>query len=480
MIDPFRKRRPPSSVLGLALDGSQLEGVVLRRSNGTLRVQKTFSATLALNPLTGDTELVGREIRNHLEQAGIRERRCVVGVPLSWALTLQTKVPALPEDDLRSFLEIEAERNFPYGPDALSTSVSRTRTPGGEQYATLVAIPRNYVVPLEKALRAAQLRPVSFTLGIAALQGAEVEMGRGVLALAIGETHVDLQVTCQGAVFALRALEGAIESQGPQKDFLAEVVVREIRVTLGQLPAECRNAVRTVRVFGRGEAGPRLAQEIRPRVQTMGLEVEPVQAYAAGEFRSQLQPDRPVSPALSLAARHLTGTSPGFEFLPPKTSALRQFTTRFSTRKVAWIGATAGAAALLVGGALLFQQWELSRLRSAWTAMEPKVRELEDVQQQIRRFRPWFDESFRSLSILRRLTEAFPEDGVVTAKTVEIRELSAVTCSGFARDNQAFLRMLDQLRATKGVGEVKVDQVRGKTPLQFTFNFQWGEGAHEN
>ena len=113
--------------------------------------------------------------------------------------------------------------------------------------------------------------------------------------------------------------------------------------------------------------------------------------------------------------------------------------------------------------------------------MEPKVKELEEMQQQIKKYRPWFDESFRNLSILRKLTEAFPEDSLVSAKTLEIRELSTVSCSGVARDNQAFLKVLDQLRATKGITEVKVDQLRGQRPVQFTFNFHWGEArANEN
>jgi hypothetical protein len=107
--------------------------------------------------------------------------------------------------------------------------------------------------------------------------------------------------------------------------------------------------------------------------------------------------------------------------------------------------------------------------------MSPQVTELENVQQQIRRFRPWFDNSMSNLSILRRLTEAFPEDGVVSAKTVEIRDFSNVTCTGTARDNLALLKTLDHLRGTKEIGDVKVDQIRGKSPLQFTFNFHWGE-----
>ena len=47
-----------------------------------------FSVSLSLDPLTADPELVGREIRNHLDAAGVRERHCIVAVPLKWALIL--------------------------------------------------------------------------------------------------------------------------------------------------------------------------------------------------------------------------------------------------------------------------------------------------------------------------------------------------------------------------------------------------------
>ena len=39
----FGKRKRPTSLLGLVLDGSRLEGVVLRRTNGSLQLQQTFS-----------------------------------------------------------------------------------------------------------------------------------------------------------------------------------------------------------------------------------------------------------------------------------------------------------------------------------------------------------------------------------------------------------------------------------------------------
>jgi len=474
---PLSRKQPASSILGLSLDGSRLEGGVMRRTNGSMVIQKTFFASLSLDPLTNDPELVGQEIRNHLERAGISERRCAVCVPLNWALTLQTKLPDLPEADVASFLQIEAERGFPYGPDALLTSTSRFRAPGGEEYATQVAVPRDHISRLETALKAARLKPVTFSLGMAAFQSPGNESSSGVLALAVSENGVGLVVTCGGGLAALRTLEGSLESEGGLKRLQTEMVAREIRITLGQLPSGVREAVRQVRVFGGGELAQQLAAELRPRIESLGLRPELVTRHNADEFGLQVPAEASFSPALSLAARYLARRSAALEFLPPKVSPWQQFAHRYSSRKLVWAGATAGAVAVVVAGAFAVQQWQLTRLQTKWTVMAPTVTELQDLQQQIRRFRPWFDESFRNLSILRKLTEAFPEDGVVSAKTFEIRDLSSVTCSGVARDNQAFLKMLDQLRATKEVADLKVDSVRGKSPLQFTFNFHWDVGA---
>ena len=95
-------------------------------------------------------------------------------LPLSWALTLQAKVPNLPEADVTSFLQVEAERGFPQALEALLVSHSRCRGSGADQYATVAAIARNHLSALEKILKAAQLKAVSFSLGTAALQSRRV------------------------------------------------------------------------------------------------------------------------------------------------------------------------------------------------------------------------------------------------------------------------------------------------------------------
>jgi hypothetical protein len=138
----------------------------------------------------------------------------------------------------------------------------------------------------------------------------------------------------------------------------------------------------------------------------------------------------------------------------------------------------AAAVALVAGGLFFFQQCQLWRLESQWAKLQPTVRQLEGMQEQIRQYRPWYDESVRGLTILKRLTEAFPEDGSVTAKTVEIRDLNTITCTGIAKNYQALLKTVEKLRSIRQIPDVNLGPTRGQPPaLQFTFNFQWSEGG---
>jgi len=279
-------------------------------------------------------------------------------------------------------------------------------------------------------------------------------------------------------VAALRALEGAIEDEAGRRTLRADLVAREARITLGQLPAELREAVKHIRIFGPRELAQQLADEMELRFEPMGLTVEIVSRYAPDEFGVSIPAEAPVSPAFSLAARLLTDRMPAFEFLPPKPSPLEQLVARYASGRLRSAGGVAAGVAVLVGGLFLFQEIQLILLRAQWSAMSAKVAQLNGVQDEIRQYRPWFDNSFRSLTILRELTQAFPEDGSVTAKTVEIHGGNSVTCTGVAQDNGALLRTLNQLRTADGVADVKLQQIRGKSPMQFSFDVHYRTGGN--
>jgi hypothetical protein len=467
-----------AGLLGLSLDGGRLEGVVVRRNNGSVEIQHSVSVQLSLDPLTNDPDLVGREIRNHLAAAGIRQRRCVVALPLKWALTTHTEIPEAAEQDAEAFLQIEAERAFPCDVSTLHIATSRFESPSGRKHATIVGIPRNHVTVFEQVLRAAQLKPESFTLGITSMFPPAKEAAEGVLALLIGETHIGLQITFGGGIASLRALEGALISEGGERRFYSDLVTRETRITLGQLPADLREGMSRVLIHGPRDLAQQLADEIELRLEPLGLEAELVTAYEKDEFSVHIPPAAPVSAVFSLAARHAAGERPVFEFLPPKVSAWQGFASRYSAGKLQRVGVAVGAVVFLFAAAFLFQQLQLWRLGAQWTQIQGKVGELKELQRKNVQFRPWSDHNLRGLTIIKRVTEAFPEDGSVTAKLLEIREANTVTCTGTARDYQALLKMLQRLRAMPEIPDVTLGPTRGQSPaLQFNFSFAWNEGG---
>ena len=473
----FRRRKKLTTLLGLALDGSKLDGVVLKRTNGSLAVLQKFSVTLALDPLTAAPELVGREIRNQLDAAGVRERACVVGVPVKWILTAQTELPPLPEADVKSLLQMEAERGFHSDVATLQISDSRSPLGDGKQNVLFAGIPNTHLAALEKILTAAKLKPVSFASPISALQFPGDEKSGGVLALAIGERNVSLQISAGGGVVALRSLEGAVEDEAGRRVLHADVVARETRITLGQLPGALRDAVKSIRIFGVRELAQPLADELELRFEPMGIKVELVSAYAPDEFGVTLPLDVSLSAAFSLAASFLAEQKLAFEFLPPKPNFIEQFVSKYSSGRLRTTGAVAVGIAAIILGLFLFQQIQLWHYRAQWSRIAVKVGELQAIQDNIRQYRLWYDGTFPNLAILRQLTLAFPEDGSVTAKNIEVRDGSTVTCSGTARDYAALLAMQSRLRAADGVNDVKLEQIRGKAPMQFVFAFKFNNGG---
>ncbi|MGV3772915.1 MAG: hypothetical protein ACO1QB_08440 [Verrucomicrobiales bacterium] len=477
-MKPIFKKAKLASVLGLAFDANRLEGAVVKRVGNGLEVQKKFSVPLGLNPLNAQPELFAQEIKNHLAQQGIREKNCVLALPLNWALVSHTEVPQIPEEDLQSFLDVEAERNFSSGLESLMIGRSMATLPEGQRYATLAAVPRAQLAQIDDGLRLAKLHPHQFTFAITSLDRYSDDPKVANLTLMLGQTKIDLLISHGGGIVALRSIEGIEEDEGPQKRFDADLIGREIRITLGNLPPELKNLRYEARIIEGTELPAGFTPALKEKLERFGMSARIIRNYGEdeahlGQFAGGIQ----INPAISVAAAYLAGVGERFNFLPPRTSAWKQLTEKVSSKKLGYAGVAAAVFLILVGGAFAIQQWKLSRLRSQWAAMETRVRAAEDTQAQIKQFRPWFDKSFKTLSILRRVTEAFPEDGLVSAKTIEIRNLSMVNCSGVAQNNPALFKVVDNLREAKEVENVKIDQLRGKAPIVYSFNFQWAQGG---
>ena len=467
-----------TSVLGLFLDGGRLDGAWCRKINGKVEVRKTFSTPLSVDLMSVDPELASREIRNHLDNSGIKERNCIVAFPSEWATTLQTKVTEIPDEDLNSFLLLEGERGFPYSLDSLITTSLLHHSPKGDRYATQFAVNKEQLTRLETVLLGAKLKPFAFTLGLHPIVWSESPNSAPALYLDVHSTKVSLVISSGGGVPMLRTLQGVHIEESIGADLKADQISRELRISLGQLVPDIRDSLQSMRIIGGAEKGQKLTRELRAKAESWGLNVEWSPGMRGSQLDLAVPPTESFGIAASLAARVLAQGNIGSNFLPPRTSPWQEFIKKHSAKKLALLGAAAAFIAGGIGIAFAIQHFQLSTLSKKWSKLGPRVQQIEDLQSKIRQYRPWFDENYRSLTILRTITEAFPEDGSMVVKSIELRENSVISCSGTARDTKVLHAVMDQLRASKGVTALNQGPSKGTQPVSYSFDFRWNDGGN--
>ncbi|MEA3211987.1 MAG: hypothetical protein QOE70_5044 [Chthoniobacter sp.] len=456
----LKKRLQVRAVLAVTLESGRVAVDLVRRDEGGSRVVKSFALPLGADAVLADPEKAGQEMAAQLAGAGIRERRCVVCIPAGWALTTSTDVPGVSEEDLRGYLELRAEREFPIAVADLRLAHCAYVLPDGKQRATLAAIPAKRMEAVERMLAAAECRAVSISLG---LDGCvpEDEAAAALHFLANGN-HVDVVVAGGGGIIALRSLAASV---GPgAAAFDAAGFSREVRITLGGLPDALRQQIREARFGGSPASAENLCLEIRQHLYRMGIESRLLRP--AG--------DPAGAPAgLAAAEHHLRKQPLVFEFLPPQVNRWQATFQRFDSRRRRWL--VIAAVALLVLPILTF--FVRSRIEKSldaeWNGMRRNVADLESIQQRIRQFRPWFEPAPQCLQIIEGIANAYPEQGDVWAKSIQLGEAHKVTCAGFARSQAALLGLLDRLRSRPDVSGLQVQQVRGDNPITFSITYKW-------
>lgn len=405
-------------------------------------------------------EAAGRGLASALAERGIRQRRCVVSIPPSWALAAAADLPEVGEEDLRGYFELRAEREF--SASGLRLAHSRFQAGEGPWRATLAGVPAKRIEAVEKMLAAAGCRAVSISL---ALEGA-LDAAEPTLFFWARRGGLDLAVSAGGGIALLRSIpadNGALS--------------REIRITLGRLPEPL--AVKAARWVG------------PPRPDTERL-LEP---FGIGRFSEQAEPERPA--AEEAAARFLAGEPVPFEFVVAEVSRWPRRLERLNTRRGRLALAGAGGLAALLLGAVTIPSFMESRLEAEWRAMSGRVEELGVIQQKIRQYRPWFTDAPQKLRALEALFAAFPERGEIWARSVQasapvektgrrtrgggpsVAEGTKVSVSGYSRSQAALMALQERLRKEPGVGDLQLQQLRGNNPIQFSLTFKW-EPKHDN
>jgi len=459
------------TIVAIELGNRRLSAVEMHGGpSEPLQLRHCARGTLALDPLNASPELAAREIRNLLDQAGIKTRQCILCVPLNQVLLHTVAIPAIEEADMDAFVALEAERAFPFPPADLMVSHSRNALDETTRFATLAAVPSAQLATLQAVLRLANLQPVIATTTISALLARATSTES---AIALTDSGVEFVVSNKGEVAAMRLLEHAPEQPGKWDDLDYEWMARELRITLGRLPRSTREALQCIRVYGTSEAQRTAIKNLGPELEALALPLEPGNSKEVFALADSTDQQVPIG-LFAVAAQYLLNGRTYFNFLPPRISKFGQMSQKFFSQGLTQ--RLASAAALLAALFIAFytwQIWQLSSLERSWKKIEPQVSSLKFLQEKQRDYAPWFDDKIHSLEIARTLTSSFPETGSVWTRSFEIKNLANVTCTAYASSNNDALRVLETLRKTSGVGNLKIGPMRGDKPVQFSLSYQW-------
>src|SRR4051812_49364666 len=162
----LQKRFQNRAVLAISLETTEIAVALMRREPNEVRAAASCTVPIGADAAFADPERAGNALMEALEQAKIREKRCVVCVPRRWALTSTAEMPEVEGEDLKAFLELRAEREFSASAGELRLSHSAFTLGDGKQYATLAGIPAKRLEAVQRMLEVAGCRAVSIALGL--------------------------------------------------------------------------------------------------------------------------------------------------------------------------------------------------------------------------------------------------------------------------------------------------------------------------
>jgi len=465
-LNELKKRQRARSALAITLESGRLAAKLVRCDEYDSQPAPSFSIPLGDEEVLKDPDKAGHQLIAALGAAGIRERRCVVCVPPGWALTASTDLPEVDAEDLRGYLELRAEREFSISAADLRLGYCAYALPNGQRRATLAALSSKKIEAVERMLEIANRHASSISLALDRC----LSQPQAMLHFLTNGNHTDVVVTAGGGVAGLRSLAGPLVSGDTAFDPVA--FYREVRITLGRLPDTVRQQVRHAAFSG--PSAERLCIQTRSDLLRLGIESPECNHVPATADQSP----EAAGAAVETARRVLREQPVAFEFVVPETKRWQELFQRFdSTRRRGLTLAAAGLVALPLLLLFIRSQME-NHFQAQWDAMAKNVGELDALQGNIHQFRPWFETSPQGLQVLDSLISAFPDQGDVWAKNIQVAEGYKVTCSGFARTQPALMSLLERMRTRPDITGLQVQQIRGEDPIQFSIAYQW-EPQHD-
>jgi len=467
-------------VLVVSLTSKLFSFVLAESSRGKVVLKKTGMIPLRVNPLVDDVDVVGCELKEHLDKNGISDSSCILCLSLDKLMLKQWSIPDIDDEELQDYVEVQVEQDFGFGDDELAMDYTTFIHTDTTRSVVALAALNNSFERLKSIVKASGLKLISASCGCAELSNA-VNDSSSHLILSCDAAGVNMTVGRGDELFMMRQLTQKNDITATSVSTVVNETVRQLKISFSQLPPSLVSEISSVDIYGDKIIAEPLFDAINTKLPKLSVELKDCALLTDNNSSEQVELKMDMMPdQISTAANYFAGKEPAFELVAQKR-ALFNFKGALPSSKIASWATIAGAVAVLV---LLISfisvKWELSSLRSQSEDIAAEYRASTKLKSRVKYLDRWFSTKTKSLDVLKEVTLAFPESGSVWATSFIISEDNEVEISGKATSQKAWLEMQENLRRSKSVKDLMVRQsterVNDREPVSFGFRFYWVGG----
>ena len=184
----------------------------------------------------------------------------------------------------------------------------------------------------------------------------------------------------------------------------------------------------------------------------------------------------PFGAAAGLASLAIRGETLPLDFLhsaliPPKHHRIG--------RKVIWgigVGAAVVVGIVAMAWSLHTRQLELNDLTGQISQMQPAVTSARAMDAKVTTADDWYANRPSILNCMEHITQAFPQEGLIWATNISLRDNGIGSITGKARDQIQPLAVFDRMKNDPKFGKVTVDYIRqgtGTNSREITFSISF-------
>jgi hypothetical protein len=468
-------KRVTGSVLGIAVTERGFFVAELNAAGGvtkTGRWEQGPTVTIAGSSADAITA-AGAAFRKFVKETGFSTNKAVVGLPAKWITARSWQVPPSTTTAANAILRLAAERQFPPELKDFVFDYAGTTSATEPSMVLLTGTSQQRITQIISIAESAGLNVLAVTSSALALSTVLAKQSPQKILVALSSESTELVVQADNGPRTLRHLaisgEQLASSNGTAAPALAMLGSELMRTSL----AAGESSHELLLWDGSGLRNDAL-QTLRDRYSLL---ITPARDLTGANLASS-QSAAEFGPAAALALLALRGETLPVDYLHSRLRPPKQ--TRMG-RKVYWgIGI---AAAIVVGFAaeiwsLHNKQLELNTLNDTLAQLQPTVLTAKAMDAKVKTADGWYADRPSMLDCMEHITSAFPQEGVIWATNIAVRDNGIGTVTGKARDQIQVLAVYDRMKNDAKFSKVIVNDIRQGTgsnsrEISFSISFNF-------